>query len=63
MPNSVANTPARCSWRVGRGSGSRWEHHLPYFWKVAPHLALTEEGPQAVVHRHLESIRMLAARA
>ena len=41
----------------------RWEHYLPLFWKVAPHLALTEEGPQAVVHRHLESIRMLAARA
>jgi glutamate synthase domain-containing protein 2/glutamate synthase domain-containing protein 3 len=41
---------------------ARWEHYLPYFWKVAPHLALTEEGPQTVVYRHLESIRMVAAR-
>jgi glutamate synthase domain-containing protein 2/glutamate synthase domain-containing protein 1/glutamate synthase domain-containing protein 3 len=40
---------------------SRWEHNLPLFWKVAPHLALTEEGPQTVVYRHLESIRMAAA--
>jgi hypothetical protein len=37
------------------------KHSLPYFWKVAPHLALTEEGPQTVVYRHLESIRMVAA--
>jgi len=40
----------------------RWDHHLKDFWKVAPHLALTEEGPQTVVYRHLESIRMVAAR-
>jgi glutamate synthase domain-containing protein 2/glutamate synthase domain-containing protein 3 len=40
---------------------ARWDHYLPYFWKVAPHLALTEEGPQTVVYRHLESIRMAAA--
>jgi glutamate synthase (ferredoxin) len=40
---------------------ARWEHHLPLFWKVAPHLALTEEGPQTVVYRHLESIRVAAA--
>ncbi len=30
---------------------------LPLFWKVAPHLALTEEGPQTVVQRHLASLR------
>jgi glutamate synthase domain-containing protein 3 len=35
----------------------RWEQYLPLFWKVAPHFALTEEGPQTVVMRHLESIR------
>jgi hypothetical protein len=29
----------------------RWEHHLPHFRKVAPHLALTEEGPQAGCRR------------
>jgi glutamate synthase domain-containing protein 3 len=39
----------------------RWDHFLPLFWKVAPHFALTEEGPQTVVYRHLESIRMTAA--
>jgi glutamate synthase domain-containing protein 3 len=39
---------------------ARWEHNLPLFWKVAPHLALTEEGPQTVVYRHLESIRVAA---
>jgi hypothetical protein len=38
----------------------RWDHYLPLFWKVAPHFALTEEGPQTVVSRHLESIRMTA---
>jgi hypothetical protein len=25
---------------------ARWDTYLPYFWKVAPHLALTEEGPR-----------------
>ncbi|MGH2600380.1 MAG: glutamate synthase-related protein, partial [Dehalococcoidia bacterium] len=40
---------------------ARWDHYLPLFWKVAPHLALTEEGPQTVVYRHLESIKMAAA--
>jgi glutamate synthase domain-containing protein 3 len=38
----------------------RWQQYLPLFWKVAPHFALTEEGPQTVVLRHLESIRMAA---
>jgi glutamate synthase domain-containing protein 3 len=41
----------------------RWDHYLPLFWKVAPHFALTEEGPQTVVQRHLESIRAAAATA
>ena len=35
----------------------RWGQYLPLFWKVAPHMALTEEGPQTVVQRHLESLR------
>jgi glutamate synthase (ferredoxin) len=35
----------------------RWDFFLPLFWKVAPHFALTEDGPMTVVHRHLESIR------
>jgi glutamate synthase (NADPH/NADH) large chain/glutamate synthase (ferredoxin) len=39
----------------------RWDSYLPLFWKVAPHFALTEEGPMTVVHRHLESIKAGAA--
>jgi glutamate synthase (ferredoxin) len=39
----------------------RWDFFLPLFWKVAPHFALTEDGPMTVVHRHLESIRAGAA--
>jgi glutamate synthase (NADPH/NADH) large chain/glutamate synthase (ferredoxin) len=39
----------------------RWEAYLPLFWKVAPHFALTEEGPMTIVHRHLESIKAGAA--
>jgi glutamate synthase (ferredoxin) len=35
---------------------ARWEQVLPLFWKVAPHFALTEEGPQTVVQRHLASL-------
>jgi len=34
-----------------------WDHFLPLFWKVAPHFALSEDGPMTIVHRHLESIR------
>ena len=41
----------------GREMLERWDDYLPLFWKVAPHLALTEDGPMTVVHRHLESIR------
>jgi glutamate synthase (ferredoxin) len=36
---------------------ARWEYYLPLFWKVAPHFALTEEGPQTIVQRHLSSLR------
>jgi glutamate synthase (NADPH/NADH) large chain/glutamate synthase (ferredoxin) len=36
---------------------SHWDSYVPLFWKVAPHFALTEEGPQTVVMRHLGSIR------
>jgi glutamate synthase domain-containing protein 3 len=40
----------------------RWDHHLKDFWKVAPHLALTEEGPQTVVYRDSsEAIRDVSA--
>ncbi len=39
---------------------ARWDHYLPLFWKVAPHLALTEEGSQTVVHRRLKGIHMAA---
>ena len=35
----------------------RWDHYQPLFWKVAPHSAMTEEGPMTIIHRHLESIR------
>jgi glutamate synthase domain-containing protein 3 len=35
----------------------RWDAYLPLFWKVAPHFALTEEGPQTIVQRHLASLR------
>ncbi len=36
---------------------ARWDEMLPLFWKVAPHFALTEEGPMKVVMRHLESLK------
>jgi glutamate synthase (ferredoxin) len=39
---------------------TRWSHYLPFFWKVAPHAAITEEGPMTIIHRHLESIRAAA---
>jgi glutamate synthase (ferredoxin) len=34
-----------------------WEQALPLFWKVAPHNALTEDGPMTVIQRHLDSLR------
>jgi glutamate synthase domain-containing protein 3 len=39
----------------------RWQRYLPRFWKVAPKAAPTEEGPQTVVRRHLETLRRLEA--
>jgi glutamate synthase (NADPH/NADH) large chain/glutamate synthase (ferredoxin) len=39
----------------------RWDEFQPLFWKVAPHYALTEEGPMTVVQRHLESLRAAVA--
>ena len=47
------------SWR-GQDILDRWDHFLPLFWKVAPHAAMTEEGPMTIIHRHLESIRAAA---
>ena len=46
-------TGSRRAWEVLE----RWEHSLPLFWKVAPHFALTEEGPQTIVQRHLTSLQ------
>ena len=37
-----------------------WRLFLPKFWKVAPKLALSEEGPMTVVRRHLDSLKELA---
>jgi glutamate synthase (ferredoxin) len=34
-----------------------WDLYLPLFWRVAPHSALTEEGPMTVVLRHLATVR------
>ena len=39
----------------------RWDEFRPLFWKVAPHSAMTEEGPQTIIHRHLESLRSALA--
>jgi len=38
-----------------------WEEFLPLFWKCAPHSAMTEEGPQTIIRRHLESLRSALA--
>ena len=38
-----------------------WDRYHPLFWKVAPHSAMTEEGPQTIIHRHLESLRAALA--
>jgi glutamate synthase domain-containing protein 3 len=46
-------TGSRRAWAILE----RWEHALPLFWKVAPHFALTEEGPQTIVQRHLTSLQ------
>ena len=39
----------------------QWDRYHPLFWKVAPHSAMTEEGPQTIIHRHLESLRAALA--
>jgi len=36
---------------------ANWEHFQPMFWKVAPHSAMTEDGPMTIIQRHLNSIR------
>ncbi len=38
-----------------------WDRYRPLFWKVAPHSAMTEEGPQTIIRRHLESLRAALA--
>ena len=38
-----------------------WDDFRPKFWKVAPHSAMTEEGPQTIIRRHLESLRSALA--
>ena len=38
-----------------------WDEYRPLFWKVAPHSAMTEEGPQTIIGRHLESLRSALA--
>ena len=38
-----------------------WDDYRPLFWKVAPHSAMTEEGPQTIIGRHLESLRSALA--
>ncbi|MCH8025443.1 MAG: glutamate synthase large subunit, partial [Chloroflexi bacterium] len=44
----------------GREILGDWERFRPLFWKVAPHSAMTEEGPQTIIHRHLESLRAVS---
>ncbi len=34
-----------------------FEAYLPLFWKAAPHIALTEDGPMTIVNRHLRSLK------
>ncbi|MBF6599737.1 MAG: glutamate synthase large subunit [Dehalococcoidia bacterium] len=43
--------------RRGREILANWDHFQPMFWKVAPHSAMTEEGPMTIIQRHLNSIR------
>ena len=47
--------------RRGREVLEHWERYQPLFWKVAPHSAMTEEGPQTIIRRHLESLRAALA--
>jgi glutamate synthase (ferredoxin) len=41
----------------GRDVLEHWDRYQPLFWKVAPHSAMTEEGPQTIIRRHLKSLR------
>jgi len=43
--------------RRGKAILDNWEHFQPMFWKVAPHSAMTEDGPMTIIRRHLSSIR------
>jgi len=45
----------------GREILDEWEQYQPRFWKVAPHSAMTEEGPQTIIRRHLDSLRAALA--
>ena len=45
---------------VGRETLGAWARVRPLFWKVAPHSAMTAEGPQTIIHRHLESLRAIS---
>ena len=45
----------------GRDILEHWARYQSLFWKVAPHSAMTEEGPQTIIHRHLESLRAALA--
>ncbi|HXF51681.1 MAG TPA: glutamate synthase large subunit [Dehalococcoidia bacterium] len=47
--------------RRGREILENWERFQPLFWKVAPHTAMTEEGPQTIINRHIESVRAAIA--
>ena len=41
----------------GREILDQWDRYQPLFWRVAPHNAMTEEGPQTIIQRHLESLQ------
>ncbi len=47
--------------RRGQEILKNWERYQPLFWKVAPHTAMTEEGPQTIINRHIESVRAALA--
>ena len=47
--------------RRGQDVLDNWDCYRPLFWKVAPHSAMTEEGPQTIIRRHLESLRAALA--
>ena len=47
--------------RRGQEILEHWDRYRPLFWKVAPHSAMTEEGPQTIIRRHLESLRAALA--